>query len=127
MWPAPAHPVQGWGAQPESLQLSPRGFGTHLDSFLRFLSSALAFWAEVRLSASARLSTAIARKTLSRMSEGQLRSLELRWRAVSGTRVLFPRVFQGLNPWGGSFSPELHPMGRYRPRSIVKPSGKLDC
>lgn len=42
---------------------------TDLDIFLRFLSSALAFWAEVRLSASARLSTAIARKTLSRISQ----------------------------------------------------------
>lgn len=61
------HPIPPcWGGSP------------HLDIFLRFRSSALAFWAEVRLSASARLSTAMARKTLSRMSEGvQLRSLEL--------------------------------------------------
>lgn len=66
--------------------LQPRGYSqgprreanTHLDIFLRFLSSALAFWADVRLSASARLSTAIARKTLRRMSTGQLRILELR-------------------------------------------------
>lgn len=65
-----------------TFHLSPRGGSTHLDIFLRFLSSALAFWADVRLSASARLSTAIARKTLRRMSTGQLRRPELR--AVSG-------------------------------------------
>lgn len=58
-----------------------RGRNAHLDIFRRFLSSALAFWAEVRLSASARLSTAMARKTLSRMSEGvQLRSLGFGWK-----------------------------------------------
>lgn len=82
MWPLLIQLMGGGpGLEPkgpsQSVQLPPRGCGTHLDIFLRFLSSALAFWAEVRLSASARLSTAIARKTLSRMSEGQLRSLEL--------------------------------------------------
>lgn len=40
----------------------------HLDIFRRLRSSALAFWAKVRLSASARLSTAMARKTLRRIS-----------------------------------------------------------
>lgn len=42
----------------------------HLDIFRRLRSSALAFWAKVRLSASARLSTAMARKTFRRMSGG---------------------------------------------------------
>lgn len=41
---------------------------TNLIIFLRFFSSALSFWAEVRLSASARLSTAMARKTFRRMT-----------------------------------------------------------
>lgn len=47
-----------------------RDCSTHLDIFRRLRSSALAFWAKVRLSASARLSTAMARKTLRRISGG---------------------------------------------------------
>lgn len=44
-------------------------FFVHLSSFLLIFSSAFSFWAEVRLSASARLSTAMAKKTLRRMSD----------------------------------------------------------
>lgn len=77
--PVPSHPAhqppQGtWSpapreAPPSSPQVPPTGRClAHLDIFLRLRSSALAFWAEVKLSASARLSTAMARKTLSRMS-----------------------------------------------------------
>lgn len=66
-------PVQGAPPPPLS-QVPLTGSPTHLDIFLRLRSSALAFWAEVRLSASARLSTAMARKTLSRMSGAPLRS-----------------------------------------------------
>lgn len=75
-----------------------RGRSTHLDIFRRFLSSALAFWAEVRLSASARLSTAMARKTLSRMSECiWLRSLGFWWRGASGRRPPYPPTSARLN------------------------------
>lgn len=41
----------------------------HLSNFLLNFSSAFSFWAEVRLSASARLSTAMAKKTFRRMSD----------------------------------------------------------
>lgn len=42
---------------------------SYLSSFLLIFSSAFSFWAEVRLSASARLSTAMAKKTLRRISD----------------------------------------------------------
>lgn len=76
------------------------GCSTHLDIFLRFFSSALAFWAEVRLSASARLSTAMARKTLSRISEGiQLRRLGLRMKGNPlGPESHPAHGLAGLNP-----------------------------
>lgn len=57
---------------------------THRSNFWRFFSSAFSFWAEVRLSASARLSTAIARNTFRRMTE-RLPSREKRarrWRCL---------------------------------------------
>lgn len=90
-------PVQA--ALPPSLsQVPPARSPTHLDIFLRLRSSALAFWAEVRLSASARLSTAMARKTLSRMSGVPLRS----WGAGLGRTCpppcSGPPVFLGLTP-----------------------------
>lgn len=42
---------------------------TDLVIFFHNFSSALAFWADVNVSASARLSTAIAKKTFSKMSK----------------------------------------------------------
>lgn len=86
-----------------------------MDIFLRFLSSALAFWAEVRLSASARLSTAMARKTLSRISEViLLRSLGL-WmkKKTLGPESHPAQRLAGLNPTAlvglsEGLLPELH-------------------
>lgn len=87
-------PPDGGHSRPRSLAPSCRGHSTHLDIFLRFLSSALAFWAEVRLSASARLSTAMARKTLSRMSESRAKEP---WVGVKGSLCL---GWQDLMPAG---------------------------
>lgn len=68
VWPLlPREPLARSGRSPAGPSLWARP--AHLDIFLRLRSSALAFWADVRLSASARLSTAMARKTLSSMSE----------------------------------------------------------
>lgn len=44
---------------------------SYLRAFLRFFSSAFSFWAKVKDSASARLSTAMARKTFRRMTESR--------------------------------------------------------
>lgn len=106
--PTPPHPLQ-----PRGHSHGPRrGANTHLDIFLRFLSSALAFWADVRLSASARLSTAIARKTLRRMSTGQLRRPELQ---VEGS--FWGRSFACLcvfrpEPLRGQFLARPKPLGK---------------
>ena len=57
-------PHQSVKTAPDAITKDP----TDLSIFLRFFSSALSFWAEVRLSASARLSTAMAKKTFRRMT-----------------------------------------------------------
>lgn len=96
-----AHQAPARGGHRQARQAPPCwGGSTHLDIFLRFLSSALAFWAEVKLSASARLSTAMARKTLSRISEViLLRSLGL-WmkRKILGPESHPAQRLAGLNP-----------------------------
>lgn len=107
--------------------LSPRGDNTHLDIFLRFLSSALAFWADVRLSASARLSTAIARKTLRRMSTGQLRRPEL---PVEGS--FWGRSFACLSistpeSLRGQFLVRATPLGRVQAEEHRQVLGEFAC
>lgn len=76
---------------------------SHLSSFLLNFSSAFSFWAEVRLSASARLSTAMAKKTLRRISG----CTELRkTKSLTLLHILIPlwQCIQVFNPvWNVEF------------------------
>lgn len=76
----------GGKTKPQHYLLSVRQYWHYLELFFLSFSSSSSFWAVFRLSASARLSTAMAKKTFSRMSDYKLdlRATEIQHRPSVG-------------------------------------------